>query len=128
MIFSFDELKAQKYNPSEYKEFQITIEKIKDGVKLYSSKGSAWQELTFTHNGRSEQAVDEYGMADLQDLKSEKDPNLTDYLFIVKKTKEGFHIKGLSGTAWKELNFSINQNQKKSFNQLGMVDLSNMEL
>lgn len=121
MTFSLQST-AQELASNELKEFQITIERTEDGLKMLSSKGSAWINLSFSLVNNKPQAIDEYGMTKLGDVSSNKDPELADYLFTITKTKDGILLKGIEGTAWKELSFSLRQNDKQVINQFGMTD------
>lgn len=64
LIFSL-ESKAQDQNIADVKEFKITIEQTDKGLKMQSSKGSAWIELSFSLRKNKAQAIDEYGMTKL---------------------------------------------------------------
>jgi hypothetical protein len=91
---------------TESSKFLILFEATEDGVKLTSQEGCAWKVLTFTLNQDKPQAVDQYGMTSLNKDKPTEDKNLANFLFIVKKIKEGVSLEGKSGTAWTKLNFS----------------------
>lgn len=115
-------LMAQEKKSTDLKDFKIVIEKTKNGIKMQSFKGSAWINLTFSINNNSTQAIDEYGMTTLDQISSEKDVNLADFLFTVSKTENGIALKGIEGTAWTDLSFSLSENGKQEINQFGMVN------
>lgn len=121
-ILGTSEIKAQENNAADFKDFLVTIEKTKDGVKLYNSKGSAWTELSFTLKPYVPQAIDEYGMADLGQQSIEKDPKFADFLFTIMKTEKGILLKGLEGTAWTELSFSMKEYGRQNIDQFGMAE------
>jgi hypothetical protein len=113
---------AQEKKSTDLKDFKIVIEKTKNGIKMQSFKGSAWINLTFSINNNSTQAIDEYGMTTLDQISSEKDVNLADFLFTISKTENGIALKGIEGTAWTDLSFSLSENGKQEINQFGMVN------
>ena len=100
LAFSQDAIKAK---PSK---FLILIQTTKDGIKLTGEDGCAWKELTFTINQDKPQAIDQFGMTTLNRDEAEKDKNLSDFLFTIKKTQEGISLEGKVGTAWTKLNFN----------------------
>lgn len=106
------------------KSFKIIIEKTEKGIKLKSTEGSAWIDLSFSLNNNQPQAVDEYGMADLKNVSKDKDKALADFLFTITKTDNGIALKGLEGTAWKELKFSLAPNKKQAIDKFGMTSLN----
>lgn len=108
---------------TELKDFKIIIEKTGNGIKMKSEKGSAWINLSFSLNNYRAQAVDEYGMTEFKSVSKNKDENLADFLFTITKTKNGIELKGIEGTAWTELKFSIAENKKQVINQLGITSL-----
>jgi len=79
--------------------------------------------LSFTINNDRPQAIDEYGMTDLDNVSSNKDSNLADFLFTITRTDKGIEFKGLEGTAWTDLSFSLAENGKQAIDQNGMTKL-----
>jgi hypothetical protein len=67
--------------------------------------------------------IDEFGMTQLDNVSSNKDVKLADYLFTITKTADGIKLTGVEGTAWKELSFSLRANDKITIDQLGMTNL-----
>ena len=116
------EIRAQKLNNSALKSFEITIEMTDKGLKMHSSEGSAWIDLSFSLTADKPQAIDEYGMTSVGQVNSEKDPKLADYLFTITINKDGITLTGVEGTAWKVLNFTLSDNGKQTINQFGMTD------
>jgi len=109
---------------TELKAFKIIVEKTDNGIKMQCEKGSAWIKLSFTLNIHQSQAIDEYGMTKLKNVKENKDENLADYLFVITKTKSGIELKGIEGTAWTELKFSLANNKRQAIDQFGMTNLN----
>jgi len=122
VIMAGSESIAQEKVSDEVKEFKITIERTDRGFKLQSDKGSAWAELSFNLAKNKSQAIDEYGMTQLEEVSTNKDPKLADYLFIITKTKDGITLTGIEGTAWKELSFSLRKNSRQAIDQFGMTE------
>ena len=116
------ELMAQVQNSIDLKDFKITIEKTDNGIKMNSSNGSAWIDLSFSIVNEKPQAIDEFGMTQLVKISYDKDPKLADYLFTIIKTKDGIKLKGIEGTAWKELSFTLPKNGKQTIDQFGMTE------
>ena len=114
-------LSAQKKQHADESEFTIVIEKTNDGLKLVSPSGSAWKELSFALNNYQPQAIDEWGMTQLGKVSTERDAKLANYLFTIMKTDKGISLKGLDGTSWTELGFSLAGNGKQMINQDGMM-------
>jgi len=116
------EIIAQEQSSSDLKDFKITIEKTDNGLKMHSSEGSAWIDLSFSLANDKTQAIDEYGMTQLDKVSSNKDSNLADYLFTITKTKDGISLTGIEGTAWKGLSFTLCENGKQMIDQFGMTE------
>ena len=108
---------------TDLKDFKIVVEKTEDGIKMQSVQGSAWIDLSFTLNNDQPQAIDEYGMTDLGKVSTEKDANLADFLFTVTKTDSEIILKGIEGTVWTDLSFTLIENEKQAFDQFGMTEL-----
>lgn len=113
---------AQEQSSTDLKEFKITIEKTDIGLKMQGLKGSAWVDLSFSLANDKPQAIDEYGMTQLDKVSSIKDSKLADYLFTITKTKSGITLTGIEGTAWKELCFTLPKNGKQTIDQFGMTE------
>ncbi|AUC79977.1 hypothetical protein CW736_11645 [Nonlabens sp. MB-3u-79] len=117
------ELNAQE-KKAELKDFKILIEKTENGIKMKSTEGSAWIDLSFSLNNYQTQMVDEYGMTELENVSENKDNNLADFLFTISKTENGVELKGIEGTAWTQLQFSLAKNKKHVINQYGVTSLN----
>lgn len=117
------ELIAQE-KKAELKDFKVIVEKTDNGIKIKSIEGSAWIDLSFSLNNYRPQAIDEYGMTKLGNVSENKDKNLADFLFTIIKTENGIELKGIEGTAWTELKFSLANNKKQAINQFGMTSLN----
>lgn len=116
------EIMAQEQSSSDLKHLKITIEKTDNGLKMHSSEGSAWNNLSFNLVYDKPQAIDEYGMTQLDKVSSDKDSKLADYLFTITKTKDGISLTGIEGTAWKELSFTLSENGTQMIDQFGMTE------
>jgi len=110
-----------KNGTSELQAFRMTIKNTEKGLELQGLKGSAWTNLTFSLNNYRPQAIDEYGMTDVQKSIG-NDPKLADFLFTIEKTKDGVLLKGVKGTAWKELSFSLSTGESQQVDQMGMIN------
>lgn len=113
-------LSAQENEPEGIKEFRITLEITKEGIRMVSPKDSAWTEISFSLGPNKAQAVDEYGMTEMGKVSIQKDAALADYLFTVTITEDGITLIGLEGTSWAELSFALPRFRKQTFNYLGL--------
>ncbi|MFM9950537.1 MAG: hypothetical protein ACKV1O_21550 [Saprospiraceae bacterium] len=102
--------------------FLILVETTENGLKLTCQEGCAWGELSFSLKAYQTQAVDQYGMTSLKRDQPEKNDSLSNFLFTVKKTKEGLKFEGKEGTAWNELSFKCpGNNCYQHIDQEGMA-------
>jgi hypothetical protein len=53
---------SEKNNSPDLADFEITVHKTTNGIKLVCSKGCAWKKLSWTQSGHTNQKVNEYGM------------------------------------------------------------------
>ena len=53
-----------------------------------------------------------------------KSTDLKDFKVIIEKTENGIELKGIEGTAWTELKFSLAENKKQAINQFRMTSLN----
>lgn len=113
---------AQNEDKQDLRDFKIVIENTDTGLKMQSLKGCAWIDLSFSLKNYIPQYIDEYGMTEKDNVSATKDANLADFLIIITKTKDGINLKGVEGTAWTELNFSIANNGKQTIDQFGMSE------
>ena len=106
---------------TDLKDFKLVVIKTADGIKMQGQKGSAWTVLSFDINNDRPQPIDEYGMTTLDKVSKDKDWNLANFLFTITKTKDGIVLKGIEGTAWTELKFSLSENSSQIIDQFGMA-------
>ncbi|WP_027136804.1 hypothetical protein [Gaetbulibacter saemankumensis] len=124
VLAASSELKAQDKAPQDLKDFKVVIETTKNGIKMQSFKGSAWIALTFILNDNQPQAINQFGMTELDQISTNQGSNLANFLFTVTKTNDGIELKGFEGTAWKNLKFSLAENEKQAIDQNGMTPLN----
>ncbi|WP_299388314.1 hypothetical protein [uncultured Lacinutrix sp.] len=124
ILTASSELVAQEKKSNDLKNFKVVVEKTDNGIKMQSVEGSAWIDLSFSINNDRPQAIDEYGMTELNKISSDKDSNLADFLFTITKTENGIVLKGIEGTAWTDLSFSLLENGKQAIDQFGMTKLN----
>ena len=122
VLTASSKLIAQEKTSTDLKDFKVVVEKTENGIKMQSVKGSAWIDLSFSLNNDRPQAIDEYGMTELNKISSDKDSNLADFLFTITKTENGIVLKGIEGTAWSDLSFPLPENGKQEIDQYGMVN------
>jgi len=115
-------LVAQEINSSELNEFLVIIETTdSDEIKLKCKEGCAWETLTFNlSESKIIQAIDEFGMTDGNGENRENE-NSSDFLITVQKTDNDLIFKGLNGTAWTDLSFSIKPFMPQTIDEMGMT-------
>ncbi len=87
-------------------KFSILLEATGDEMKLTCSEGCAWKQLSFSTSGRKDgQAVDQFGMTTIPRNALKEDPLVSNFLFTIKRTKEGVTLEGKEGTIWPSLTF-----------------------
>ncbi len=124
VITASSELIAQEKKSNDLKNFKIVVEKTENGIKIQSVEGSAWIDLTFSINNDQPQAIDEYGITKLEKISSEKDSILANFLFTITKTESGIVLKGIEGTAWTDLSFSLAKNGRQAIDEMGITKLN----
>ena len=105
-------------------KFSILVETVGDEVKLSCSDGCAWKQLSFGFpiNG-DPQAVDQYGMTTIPRNALKEDPLISNFLFTIKRTKEGVTLEGKEGTIWPSLTFDcLDSKCKRPIDGWGMAD------
>jgi len=117
-------LMAQDSQSTELKDFKLVIEKTEDGIKLQCKKGAAWKELSYRTCDFKEQAIDEFGMTSVNKKTLKSDSKLADFLITIKQTDRGISLKGIKGTAWTDLSFSLSDKGTQSIDQNGMTLLN----
>lgn len=105
----------------EFKDFKISIEKNHGEIVMKCDVGCAWIDLAYENN-KDFQAINELGMTKLSQNQTDKEIELANFLFTVTKDDQGISLKGIEGTAWTDLSFSLRQGQKQLINQFGMTD------
>ena len=85
--------------------FLLLFENTENGIKIKGGKGSAFEELSFPLAEDQTQEIDQFGLRNSNDrVRGVNNENLVSFRFTVQKTKEGFVLEGIEGTAWKRLN------------------------
>jgi hypothetical protein len=82
-----------------------------ESVQLICESGCAWTELSFAAvpDGPGV-AVDEFGMTSVTRERERVEPDLSQFLFTVRRTTEGVELQGLEGFAWKGLGWECPEN------------------
>ena len=123
-LFSCFLVQAQTNSKQDLSNFKIIIKNTDDGISMKSLNGSAWLDLSFNLKNYVPQAIDEYGMTELGKVSDRKDTKLSNFLFTITKTQEGVNLKGIEGTAWTDLSFTLQQGNKQAIDQFGMTSLN----
>jgi hypothetical protein len=118
-----NEVNANQATSKNLKDFKIVFEKSARGIQMRSLQGTAWIDLSFSLENNKPQAINEYGMTTLQKGTSYKDAALANFLFTITKTENGITLKGIEGTVWTGLSFSLTKNSKQVVNQYGVTTI-----
>ena len=87
-------------------KFSILVETTPDEIKLTCNDGCTWKQLSFSSSINGDpQAVDQFGWTTIPRNALKEDPRLSNFLFTVKRTKEGVTLEGKEGTFWPSLTF-----------------------
>jgi hypothetical protein len=121
---NFEVVSQVTYN-DDFAYFKIAIVKTHDGIKMKSHEGSVWQELGFSTPQYKSHAIDKFGMKYQSSDGNEKKSVKEDYLFSISKTNYGIELKGIKGTAWKELKFTLSEGTAQLIDNYGMVMRNN---
>ncbi len=103
-----EESKSEVYAEKTPSKFLLLVEETVDGIKISGLKGCAFKTLSFTLADNDIQVIDQYGMSSLDRIKPEKDRKLANFLFKIKKTKEGYSFDRIEGSsAWVNVGFTF---------------------
>ena len=87
------------------------------------TEGCAWKTLSFRLSDDSEpQAIDEYGMTFLEKADQEENADLSNFLFTIERKGNKLFFKGIEGTAWTELSFSVSPQEEQAIDERGMAE------
>lgn len=100
--------------------FLLLIENADNEIKITSSKGTAFTQLTFSLKDDQTQEIDQFGMRRQND-KIRKNDNLASFRIRIKRTKETIYLEGIEGTNFTELSFSCPIGSKQLIDQNGML-------
>ena len=104
---------AQEANTT-VEDFEIKFEYHYNKVFLTASNGTNWLELQFNFFPNEDaKLIDNVGVSTYSDELFDKLKGERTFIFTLKRTKDGFALVGLKGTAWKDLSFSCDENYCK---------------
>ena len=105
-------------------KFSFLLEATGDEIKLTCNDGCAWKQLSFSSSvKRDPQAVDQFGMTTIPRNTLKEDPLISNFLFTIKRTKEGVTLEGKEGTIWPSLTFDCPDGKcKRPIDGWGMSD------
>ena len=106
-------------NNSNLKNFEFQISRINQGLRLESMIGSNWKELELNLPNNQPQLINKSGLVKSNNNGGIK--NSQDFLISIQKTEKEIFLKGLSGTGWVELSFTLSENGRQKVNQNGMI-------
>ena len=117
-------LSKKNKSSSELSNFVISIKTNGNQIIMTCEKGCAWKELSYTVTSdlNEETVIDEYGVQLRKDVSEKRDASLANFLFKIQKVKKGLKLKGIEGTAWVELGFTLAENRFQKIDNLGMFN------
>ena len=118
VVFLGINVNAQTENESK---FQLLIENTENGIKITSSKGCAFKELTFSLSEGQIQEIDQYGMRKANDEIRKVDDNFASFRMTIKKEKDVIYFEGIEGTVFSKLSFLCLVGKNQLINQNGML-------
>ena len=123
-MVSASDMIAQVQTKTELGEFIVLVQTTNSNeIKMKCEQGCAWKTLAYKLSEKSKvQAIDEYGIAELEKENPGEDSELTDFLFTIRRNDNGVELKGKEGTAWIELAFSLPPDKEQAINQMGMTE------
>lgn len=124
ITFSTSDLYAQENKEIQLTDFFLDVQNSdNDKIIMECKEGCAWKSLSYNLSDNSKpQAIDKYGMTDLDKINPQKDADLFNFLFTVERKRNKLIFKGVEGTAWTELSFSISPQEEQAINQMGMTE------
>jgi len=114
---------ANKEKSTDLMPFKIIVETTDNEIQLKCESGCAWKELTFASNDMNKiQAINQLGMTQLNKDNISNDSDLANFLITLEKTEKGIKLKGIKGSSWTDLSFSLPIGKKQIINELGMIN------
>ncbi len=104
--------------------FSFILESTEGGVRLSETLGCAFKELSFDLKNNELKSFDQYGMRYTHDKKIYRSIETTPFIIHIKRTKNGFILKGISGTNFRKLNFHCSVGESVAINNDGITLLS----
>lgn len=113
---------AQEAKQATLKPFTIAVERTDSGLKLSCTNGCAWKDLEFTAVAHRPYVIDQNGMTTLKNHSYKGTSDLPHFLFTVTKETDQVTLKGIKGTAWNSLQFSLPNNKVQAIDPYGMTN------
>jgi hypothetical protein len=110
-------LTAQKTN-QQIKHFNITMERSNNKIVMKCSEGCSWKDLSY-ENDQDFQTINEFGMTNIDDDQAD---NNESFLIKITKTDSEIKLKGLKGTVWTDLSFSLTNSQIAIIDEKGVIN------
>ncbi len=120
--FVSSNLIGKKITNSDFKDFEISITRSNDSLKLISHQGSEWTRLGLKLEKNVPKTIDTYGKVLSNNIQYNRNPNEAYYCITIKKTYYGsYKLSGIEGTYWNELYFSLDDGETKGINREGLM-------
>ncbi|WP_405351397.1 hypothetical protein [Nonlabens sp. Asnod3-H03] len=123
ILFSSSLLFSSEKVKNDEKEFLISIEMLENNeLQLVCTEGCAWETLSFTlSNNENDRMVNTYGLNVIENQDTNPNKGLALFLFSVQKSGNGLQLKGIKGTRWTDLNFSLRKDKPASVDNAGVT-------
>ncbi len=114
LFYSFAEREYVEKNTDE-NLFLVTAEIKGNTIELKCESGCRWSQIEIEREGKA-QIINDFGFSEGNTLQTDI------FTFSVSQIGSEITLKGLKGTIWNNLRFSLAENKKQAFNQFGIVD------
>lgn len=109
---------------SKKDNFKLLIQTTSAGIEMKSIAGSAWKELAFDVPYQKPVLINQFGMAMKEEDLNTEDDQFYNYLFTIQRLDNGVILKGIEGTAWTSLEFSLHSDQQQAIDKFGMTSVN----
>ena len=114
LFYSFAEREYVEKNTDE-NLFLVTAEIKGNTIELKCESGCRWSQIEIEREGKA-QIINDFGFSEGNTLQTDI------FTFSVSQIGSEITLKGIKGTIWNNLKFSLAENKKQAFNQFGIAD------
>jgi hypothetical protein len=100
-------------------EFKFSIEHSDTGILLLSDGGTKWTKLEFDNKLYKPILLTDAGA--FKGIKANAMEEGALFIIQLTETEKGIRLKGMKGTAWEELSFTLWENEPQWIDEYGML-------